>query len=130
LARKAAPRCPEAGDLIKIDFSPQAGREFRGYHPALVLSPREYNAKSKLCVLCPITSIGTGDSFEVPIPMGLKIGGVVISDQPKSISWFDRKAEFFDVAPESVLEGVRGRIAALIGIDAEDVEDADEENAA
>ena len=34
---------PEAGDIIWINFTPQAGHEQAGHRPALVLSPASYN---------------------------------------------------------------------------------------
>ena len=109
------PYCPDAGDIIKIEFDdPSVGKEMQGYHPAIVLSPEAYNRKSKLCVLCPITSRGSKDSWEVDIPFGMDTGGVVISDQPKSLSWVERKARFVERAPPDLLEEVRARLAMLI----------------
>lgn len=124
MARRAY--CPDAGDIIKIEFDePSVGKEMEGYHPALVLSPREYNDAAKLCVVCPMTSRGEKDAWEVDVPFGLETGGVVISDQPKSISWSERKSRFVEKAPPGLVEKVRGRVAALLGIDAvfDDVED-------
>lgn len=120
---RSAPQCPDAGDIIKIEFDPQVGREFRGYHPALVLSPQIYNVKAKLCVLCPITSTGTKGPWEVEIPFGLMTGGVVIADQVKSLSWFDRRARLIERAPLEVMEEVRARLAALLQLDPEPAED-------
>lgn len=120
--RPDPPYCPDAGDIIKIEFDPQVGREFRGYHPALVLSRIDYNRKSKLCVLCPITSAGDKDPWEVPLPFGFEIGGVVIVDQLKSLSWHDRKAKFVERADPDLVEDVRARISALLQIEPEPAE--------
>ena len=106
--RAKATYCPSAGDIIKIQFDdPAVGKEMEGYHPAIVLSSYDYNKASRLCVLCPITSRGTKDSWEVAIPFGFETGGVVVSDQPKSISWADRASRFVERAPQELLEDVR-----------------------
>src|ERR1700712_1327991 len=76
--------CPEAGDIVFLNFDPQIGREQSGRRPALVLTGRRYNALVGLCVLCPITNQAKGYPFEVAIPAGHAVTGVVLSDQVKS----------------------------------------------
>jgi mRNA interferase MazF len=107
--------CPDSGELIWIDFDPQSGREQAGRRPALVLSPRLYNQRSRLCVLCPITSQAKGYPFEVQVEAG-GINGVVLSDQVKSLSWEPRRSEFICEAPDAALVHTRAKIKALIGI--------------
>ena len=85
---------PSRGDAIWITLDPQAGHEQAGRRPALVISPASYNGKVGLAVLCPITNQLKGYPFEVMIPAGLKVGGVVLSDQVKSLDWRIRRAEF------------------------------------
>ena len=51
---------PDAGDLVWLTFDPQAGHEQRGRRPALILSPRAYNAKARLAIACPVTSHARG----------------------------------------------------------------------
>src|SRR5213075_1905556 len=71
---------PDAGDLVWLTFDPQAGHEQRGRRPALILSPRVYNARARLAIACPITSQVKGYPFEVTLPAGGKISGVVLAD--------------------------------------------------
>lgn len=78
---------PDAGDIVWIDFTPQIGREQAGRRPALVLSPRLYNEKVGLMIVCPITSKSKGYPFEVVLPSGLAIIGAVLSDHVKSLDW-------------------------------------------
>jgi mRNA interferase MazF len=85
---------PNRGDIVWINFNPQAGHEQAGRRPALVLSPKDYNAKVGLAIFCPITSQKKGYPFEVEIPNGLPVNGVVLSDQVKSMDWKKRDAEF------------------------------------
>jgi mRNA interferase MazF len=105
---------PERGDLVWLQFDPQAGHEQAGRRPALVVSPRAYNRKVGLALFCPITSRVKGYPFEVPLPKGTKARGAILSDQLKSLDWSARKADRFDRAPEDVMLEVTGRILALV----------------
>lgn len=102
--------------MVFIDFDPQAGHEQAGRRPALVLSGLSYNSKAGLAVVCPITSQVKGYPFEVPIPTGFKVTGVVLSDQVKSIDWKARNAKQIQAAPSSVLANVRRHLALILGL--------------
>jgi len=106
---------PDAGDLVWCSFSPQVGREQAGRRLALVLSPRSYNAKAGLCLLCPITNQAKGYPFEVALPARLALGGVVLSDHLKSADWQGRAVERAGVAPPEVLAEVRAKLKPLLG---------------
>ena len=108
---------PDAGQLIWIDFDPIKGHEQGGKRPALVLSPRAYNARTRLCVACPITSRVKGYPFEVPIPEGHKITGVVLADHLRNLSWPERNVSLIGTAPPDLLDEVREKIAPLLGIE-------------
>jgi len=110
----AAEYLPDAGDLIWLDFTPQAGREQSGRRPGLVLSPRAYNAKTSLAIVCPITNQVKGYPFEVALPVGGKIGGVVLSDHVKNLDWRQRRATKAGRVSASILRSVRERIAVLL----------------
>lgn len=84
---------PERGDIIWLNFSPQAGHEQAGRRPALVLSPKAYNRKTGQCLVCPITSQVKGYAFEFPLPASCSITGVVLVDQVKNQDWVSRNAE-------------------------------------
>lgn len=92
------------------------GREQAGRRMALVFSPRDYNAKTRLCVLCPITTQVKGYPFETAVPAGLEVEGVVLSDHLKSLSWSDRRSEFVCKMPAAVVADVLAKIQALLGI--------------
>lgn len=106
---------PERGDLVWLSFDPQAGYEQAGRRPALVLSPAAYNGKSGLMLACPITSKVKGYPFEVALPSGLPIAGVVLADQIRSLDWGARKAERAGEVPAGVLGEVMERVAPLLG---------------
>ncbi len=105
---------PESGDVVWITFNPQAGHEQAGRRPALVLSPKSYNGKVGLSLLCPVTSQVKGYPFEVAIPEGLPVSGVILSDQVKSLDWRAHKAEKACALPEDLMVKVLQRVKALI----------------
>jgi mRNA interferase MazF len=106
---------PDVGDLVWFSFSPQAGREQAGRRPALVLSPRAYNIKTSLCLVCPITGQAKGYPFEVELPNGLPVQGVVLSDHVKSADWKARQAEYIGSAGAEVLQQVCAKLKPLLG---------------
>ena len=107
---------PDAGDVVWLTFDPQAGREQAGRRPALVLSPQQYNRKSGLALVCPITSQVKQYPFEVELPAGLPIGGVILADHLKSVDWRARRAERACRIPAAVLREVLDRVAALLDL--------------
>jgi mRNA interferase MazF len=105
---------PRRGDIVWLSFTSQAGHEQAGRRPALVLSPSAYNGKVGLALCCPITSRVKGYPFEVTVPKGLAVAGVVLADQVKSLDWRARRAEFVDRLPGAAVSGVLGLVMALL----------------
>lgn len=106
---------PGRADIIWIDFDPQRGKEMMKRRPALVISLREYNALSGLCIVCPITSRTKNYAQEVKITL-LDKPCVVLSDQVKSFDWRVRKASFIATAPDALVDEVVEYVAALIAM--------------
>ena len=105
---------PARGDVVWLQFDPQAGHEQAGKRTALVLSPSAYNGRVGLALLCPITSQRKGYPFEVPLPTGLKVQGVVLADQVKSLDWRFRRAERVDSVRHAVLDETVAKIRVLL----------------
>ncbi len=105
---------PDRGDAIWLTFSPQAGHEQAGRRPALVLSPATYNGKVGLALLCPITNQAKDYPFEVAIPDGLEVTGVILSDQIRSLDWRAREAEHITRLPNEVVYEVLAKINTLL----------------
>ena len=99
-----------------IDFNPQAGREQAGRRPAVVLSPERYNGRVGLAILCPVTNQVKGYPFEVAIPDGMEITGVILSDQIKSLDWRRRNAEIVSRLPSATITAVLENVGALLSI--------------
>lgn len=108
---------PDRGDIVWLDFNPQAGYEQAGHRPALVVSPKAYNEKVGLALFCPITSNVKGYPFEVVLPEKHKVSGAILSDQIKSLDWKVRKAKRMACAPNNVLEEVLAKILTLMGFE-------------
>ena len=83
---------PDRGDIVWLQFNPQAGHEPAGHRPALVLSPASYNRRSGLMLCCPMTSQKKGYPFEVVVGTETDRDSVVLADQVKSLDWRVRKA--------------------------------------
>lgn len=112
---KKAAYIPDRGDVVWTDFDPQAGREQAGKRPALVLSPKTYNAKTGLAVMIPITSHVKGYPFEVAIHT-TSIKGVALSDHLKNLDWRARSVRFVETVPSAVLDDINRKIATLLAI--------------
>ena len=105
---------PERGDVVWMMFGAQAGHEQSGRRPGVVMSPSIYNGKTGMALCCPITSHVKGYPFEVLVPGGLKISGVILSDHIRNIDWKTRRAEFLCKLPEKALEDVIEKILSLL----------------
>ena len=109
----AASYVPDTGEVVWLDFDPQAGHEQAGHRPALVISPSTYNGKTKLMVCCPMTTKIKGHPFEVVT----QVDGVdcaVLSDRIKSMDWKVRKVKKKAVAPADVMLHVRAKVKTLL----------------
>jgi mRNA interferase MazF len=105
--------CPKRGDIVWLSFTPQAGHEQAGHRPALVLSPESYNRKVGLALFCSITSQVKGYPFEVRVPQGYEVSGVVLADQVKSLDWKARRATFCCELPAEVVHDVLNKLGTL-----------------
>ena len=110
-------RVPQRGDAVWIDFSPQTGSEQAGRRPAVVLSPGAYNGRVGLALVCPITSQAKGYPFEVALPSGLDVRGVILADQVKSLDWQARSAEILAPLPAETIDEVLEKIGGLLARD-------------
>jgi mRNA interferase MazF len=105
---------PDLGHVVWLSFNPQAGHEQAGRRPALVLSPASYNGRVGLALVCPVTNQAKGYPFEITIPAGLAVTGVVLSDQVRSLDWRARQAEFSCAVPATTVSAVLQRLGRLL----------------
>lgn len=97
-----------------LSFDDSAGHDPTGRRPALVLSPRAYNERAGLVAVCPVTSRSKGYPFEVELPTGLPLEGVILADQVRTVDWRARRARRICVLPDAVTEEVGGKLRALL----------------
>jgi len=109
------PYVPEAGDIVWLEFDPQAGREQAGHRPAVVLTPSVYNKKTNLMICCPLTTQIKGYPFEVLVNLD-GVNSVILSDQVKSLDWKIRKAKYKNRVGSDTLAEVRAKAKALLSI--------------
>jgi mRNA-degrading endonuclease toxin of MazEF toxin-antitoxin module len=109
---------PERGALVWLDFTPHSGHQQGGHRPALVISPKIYHERSKLAVVCPITSNTRPWPWKVLLPDGLAVSGAVVVDQVRAVDRGARRLRLAGTAPQSVVAEVQAKLAALFGIQA------------
>ena len=113
-APKSRRYVPDRGDAVWLTFDPQAGHEQSGRRPAVVLSPRAYNGRSGLALLCPVTSQIKGYPFEVILPEGLPVGGAILADQVRSLDWRARRSTRICSLPADTMDEVLGKLEPLL----------------
>lgn len=94
---------PQQGDIVYLDFDPQAGHEQKGRRPALVVSNNAFNALSRGALVCPITNTNRGIPLHVPLDERTKITGVIMCDQVKALDMQSRNAAFAERAPDDII---------------------------
>ena len=103
---------PEAGDIVWLQFDPQAGHEQAGHRPALVLSPSRYNGLRGMMICCPMTSRIKGYVFEVIVTRNPP--SAVLADQIKSLDWRARGTVHKGAVSAKVLAEVQTQIKTLL----------------
>jgi mRNA interferase MazF len=106
--------CPDCGDIIWLDLLLPVGNEQGGRRPALVLSPHSFNELTGRCIACPITRRDRDWTFQVALPDGHAVSGVVQTDQLRSAAWEARGSRFICSAPSGMLDEVRAKLKALL----------------
>ena len=105
---------PEVGDIVWLEFDPQAGHEQAGHRPAVVLTPKAYNQATCLLICCPLTTKIKGYPFEVTIEGTPQ--NVALSDQVKSLDWKARKAKHKGSVSQAEFETIKQKIGLLLAI--------------
>ncbi len=93
----------EQGDIVYLNFDPQAGHEQRGRRPALVVSSNLFNRVNSMTMVCPITHTDRGSPFHVRLDERTKTDGVVMCDQARMLDLNSRGASFEEKAPADIL---------------------------
>ena len=105
---------PERGDIINLDFHQKAGHEQKGRRPAFVLSYSKYNSKVGLAIVCPVTNQVKGYPFEVPVPPGQPVTGVILVDQIQSVDWNIRNSEYICNLSEEIILNALEKLGVML----------------
>jgi mRNA interferase MazF len=105
---------PDAGELVWLNFDPQAGHEQGGRRPAIVLSPKAYNGRTGLCLAAPVTNQSKGYPFELALPAGCRSTGVVLCDQVRSLDWKARRASLKETLGTGFAREILARFLPLV----------------
>lgn len=105
---------PDRGHIVWVTQADVVGHEQAGHRPALVLTPASANAILGMATCCPITSKVKGFPFEVAVPKGSVVEGVVLVDQIRSFDWRKREVKFICIAPTGLIEAVAVVLAVLL----------------
>ncbi|CAD7341521.1 endoribonuclease MazF [Sphingomonadales bacterium 56] len=103
---------PDIGDIVWLEFDPQAGHEQAGHRPALVLSPAKYNGLRGMMICCPMTTRIKGYPFEVVESRDPP--SVVLADQVKRLDWRARRATKKGKVSKATLADTQAKIRALL----------------
>jgi mRNA interferase ChpB len=110
---------PERGDILHLQFDPASGREMKGHHYCLVVSPKSFNQRLKLAWVCPISGgvagVARESGFLIPLMgYGLRTDGSVHAHQVKSLDWEMRKARKIEQAPPDLVNQVLDCLSAVL----------------
>ena len=105
---------PDRGDMIWVQLGPTSGHEQSGRRPVLVVTPNAYNRRTGLAIVCPLTSKVKGYPFEVTVPEGGELTGVILADHVRSIDWRSCRAGFAATLPAAVVSDVLARLSPLL----------------
>ena len=108
---------PNQGDIIYLNFNPQAGHEQRGRRPALVVSNHTYNRVTKMALVCPITNTKRNFPLHVPLDLSTKTTGLIMCEQVKALDITIREAEFEEKAPDNIMQEVFDILYGIIEIE-------------
>lgn len=110
-----SPPAPQRGDVIYVDFTLKtAGHEQAGYRPGLVLTPHQYNDNTGMAIVCPITNQKKGYPFEVDIPEGHDVKGVIMANHIRNIDWRARHATIEAHLPDRVVRQTIKMVGRLL----------------
>jgi len=108
---------PQQGDIVYLDFDPQAGHEQRGRRPALVVSNYTYNKITRMALVCPITNTDRAFPLHVGLENRTQTTGFIMCEQVKALDITVRNASFYEKAPDDIVQEVFDILYGVIEIE-------------
>ena len=108
-------RCiPKQGDIIALDFDPQAGHEQKGRRPGLIVSNEQFHKRTNMVMVCPITNTTSGFPTHVPLDGRTKTSGEVMCEQAKCLDLDARNVSYKESVPDNILDEVIDLICSFV----------------
>lgn len=104
------------GDIVKVNLDPQLGHEQAGDRPALIISNDDFNIRTKLAVVCPITNTRNNFPLHIPLPDDLTTTGVVLCEHIRTLDLNVRPYNFIERISTEFLQSVIDVIIAEVEI--------------
>jgi len=111
------PYIPKQGDIVYLDFDPQAGHEQKGRRPALIVSNYTYNRITRMALVCPITNTDRRFPLHIPLDSQTQTTGFIMCEQVKALDITVRNASLKERAPEDIVQEVFDIIYGIIEIE-------------
>ncbi|MGB3366448.1 MAG: type II toxin-antitoxin system PemK/MazF family toxin [Acidaminobacteraceae bacterium] len=108
---------PNQGDIIYLDFDPQAGHEQMDRRPALVVSNETYNNITKMALVCPITNTSRNFPLHVPLDLSTQTTGYIMCEQVKALDISVRNASLKEKAPSNIIQEVFDILYGIVEIE-------------
>lgn len=104
------------GEIIKVSFNPQSGREQAGYRPAVVVSNNVFNSRTNLVLVCPITNSDNKFPLHVPLDSRTETTGVILCEHIRALDINSRSYRSIEQLPQDILQQVSDIIFAEIEV--------------
>ncbi|MCL2044164.1 MAG: type II toxin-antitoxin system PemK/MazF family toxin [Treponema sp.] len=105
---------PKQGDIIYLDFDPQAGHEQKGRRPALIISNEQFHIRTNLAMVCPITNSISNFPMHIKLDSRTKITGEIMCEQAKCLDIAARNVTFSEAVPDDILDDAIDLICAIV----------------
>jgi len=105
---------PKQGDIIVIDFDPQAGHEQSGRRPCLVVSNDQYHLRTKLAMVCPITNTISEFPMHILLDKRTRTTGEIMCEQVKCLDIIARNPSHKETITEDLLDEVIDMICSFV----------------
>jgi len=105
---------PNQGDIVILNFNPQAGHEQAGRRPALIVSNKSFHRYTRMAIVCPITNQIKDYPMHVKLDGRTRTTGEILCEHVKSLDIAARGAVFVESLPDDLLEDVLERVRLSI----------------
>lgn len=103
------------GDIVQVSFDPSIGHEQRKTRPAVVVSADDFNLRSSMTMVVPITSTDNGYPMHVAVECDKAYGWACV-EQVRALDLEARRCRKVGEADGEAMSAILDRIGAMFGI--------------